>query len=131
MTNNSTKISTWKNISRWLPGILISAIAFAAVTTRGGGTAFPIEIILPENLDERFRIGMNGDAEIILDTRQKTLTVPIEAVKFENGDRYVDIIENKEVKKTKVTTGLESEREIEIIDGLQPGQLVIIREKEE
>lgn len=109
----------------------VDRIAFAAVTTRGGGTAFPIEIKLPENIDERFRIGMNGDAEIILDTRQNTLTVPIEAVKIENGDRYVEIIEGKEIKKVKVVTGLESDNEVEILDGLTSGQIVITGEKEE
>ncbi|MFC1727118.1 efflux RND transporter periplasmic adaptor subunit [Patescibacteria group bacterium] len=109
----------------------VNNIAFSAITTRGGGTAFPIEIFLPPNEAERFRVGMNGDAEIILEARTNALTVPTEAVRIKNGGRYVQIIENKEIKEITVKTGLESDTRVEIISGLAEGQVVITGEKSE
>lgn len=42
----------------------VALIGFQAITTSGGGTAFEIKIPLPENTSEKFKIGMNGEAEI-------------------------------------------------------------------
>lgn len=109
----------------------IAKIAFAAITTRGGGTAFPVEILLPENSNNRFKIGMNGDAEIILDSKDNVLTVPVEAVKYRNGNTYVQIIEDKQVKEVDVGVGLENDNLIEITSGLTKGQTVITDEKED
>lgn len=44
----------------------VNKIGFASVTTKGGGAAYPIDIYLPENKDLQFKVGMNGDVEIIL-----------------------------------------------------------------
>lgn len=51
----------------------VEKIAFVSTTTAGGGTAFKVEISLPAspaggpaNPDLKFKVGMNGDAEIIL-----------------------------------------------------------------
>jgi len=44
----------------------VEKIAFVSTTTAGGGTAFKVEIFLPANHDLKFKVGMNGDAEIVL-----------------------------------------------------------------
>lgn len=44
----------------------VEKIAFVSTTTAGGGTAFKVEISLPTNPDLKFKVGMNGDANIIL-----------------------------------------------------------------
>lgn len=106
----------------------LDRIGFAAVTTRGGGTAFPVRIFLPENSAERFRVGMNGDAEIIIDTRENVLTIPSAAITSKNGNRYVRVISDREVVEKPVTTGLENDTDTEIIDGLTEGDIVIIDE---
>ena len=45
----------------------ISKIGFQSETTSGGGTAFNTEIALPDNTNNRFKVGMNGDMDIIID----------------------------------------------------------------
>lgn len=45
----------------------VEKVAFVATSTAGGGTAFRVEISLPKNENFLFRVGMNGDAEIMLE----------------------------------------------------------------
>jgi len=42
----------------------VQRIDFVASPTAGGGTAFGVVISLPENTNFKFKVGMNGDAEI-------------------------------------------------------------------
>lgn len=108
----------------------VGKIAFAAITTKGGGTAFPVDILLPENEKEKFKIGMNGDAEMIIAQEKEVLTVPTETIKEKNGKRYVEVIEGRSIKEVEVETGIESENEIQIIKGLVEGQVVITEKKD-
>jgi len=108
----------------------LEKIAFASKTTSGGGTAFEIEVSLPENKDEKFKIGMNGDAEIITQEKQLVLVVPIEALKTQDGTSSVQIIENQKIKLVPVQKGLESETDVEITSGIPEGQIVILGEKQ-
>lgn len=107
----------------------VSRIAFASITTSGGGTAFPVEIPLATNVDQRFKVGMNGDAEIIIESRPETLTVPLEAIKRKEGQEYVQVIEGRKIKEVEVKTGVSSDTKIEILEGLSEGQVVITGEK--
>lgn len=107
----------------------ISKIDFNATTTKGGGTAFPAEIILPENSQLKFKNGMNGDAEIIINKKEQALTIPIEAVKEKDGKSTVRIIENREIKTVEITTGLTTDNLIEVLSGLTTDQTVIVSEK--
>jgi RND family efflux transporter MFP subunit len=107
----------------------VKTISFSSLTTKGGGTAFPSDISLPNNQLEKFKVGMNGDAEIILARAEEVLTVPLEAVFEKNSQSYVKIIDGRNVKEIPVETGLESETKMEIRSGLNEGQLVIYGEK--
>ncbi len=107
----------------------IAQIAFAAITTRGGGTAFPVDIYLPENTEERFKVGMNGDAEIIIAQKEEVITIPTEALSEKDGEKSVEIIEGRKIKEVKVKSGIESDTRVEIIEGLSEGQVVITGEK--
>lgn len=107
----------------------ITNIAFAAITTRGGGTAFQIDITLSENLNQKFKVGMNGDVEIVTAEKPEVITVPVEAIKTKGDDAYIQVIEGRQIKEIKVEVGLESDDKIEIITGINEGQLVITGKK--
>lgn len=108
---------------------MINKIGFASVTTKGGGTAFPIEINLPENKDLRFKPGMNGDIEIISEEREGVLTVPNQALYQKDNQDFVKIMENGKVKEVQVKKGLETDTKTEILEGLSEDQKVITSEK--
>lgn len=104
----------------------VTKVAFSAVATAGGGTAFPVEISLPENTNQRFRIGMNGDAEIITDRKDKTLIVPQEAIAEKDGKTYLLLSENDSPKEVEILTGLAGDETVEILEGAKAGDRVIL-----
>lgn len=108
---------------------VVTKIAFSSITTRGGGTAFEIEISLPENTDQRFKVGMNGDAEIILAEKEEVLSVPTEAIETREGKTYVEIVEGRRLKEVEVETGISSDTRIEIVKGLNQDQIIVTGEK--
>ena len=104
----------------------VSQIDFTSTTTSSGGTAYEIKFLLPENLNQRFRIGMNGDVDIIVSEKQEVLVVPFEAIQDSDGKKYVWILpeDNIPVKK-EVKTGLGNDYDTEILQGLNEGDKVI------
>jgi len=107
----------------------ITRIGFAATTTRGGGTAFPVEVKLPANHGLRFKVGMNGDMEVVIEKREKVLAVPNGAIHYKNSKAYVKVLENNRPREKEVKTGLETDTETEITQGLSGNQKVVIGEK--
>lgn len=104
----------------------VTKVAFSAVTTAGGGTAFPVEISLPENINQRFRIGMNGDAEIVTGRKDKTLIVPQEAIVEKDGKTYLQVSENDSPKEIEILIGLVGDETVEILEGAKAGDRVIL-----
>lgn len=105
-------------------------IGFTAVTTDAGGTAFTVELSLPDNQELKFKPGMNGDAQIDLQTKTAVLTVPGESVFEEDGKNFVYLYQNNLPLKQEVNIGLEGNDDIEIISGLKEGQQVILNPAE-
>jgi HlyD family secretion protein len=101
---------------------VVEEIAFASQLSSTGATVFPVRIKFGDEVIAKLRLGMNGDAQIILDTREDVLKLPIEAVL----DNEVNL-PGDESKKLKVETGLEGETDIEIKSGLGEGDKVIIK----
>lgn len=106
----------------------VAKINFASVKTSGGGTAFPVKIPLPENQDLRFKVGMNGDLEIILEEKEDALFVPSSSVIERKEIKYLWLVENDRAKKKEVKTGLETEEETEILEGVKEGEKVIAKD---
>ncbi len=105
---------------------VVDTIGFSSTTTSSGNTAFPVEIKFPDNSSLRFKIGMNGDAEITAKTIKNALVIPVDFV-FENSkEKYVYILENSKIKKRKIKTGIETETQVEIVNGLSENETIII-----
>ncbi|PIU33091.1 hypothetical protein COT04_01980, partial [Candidatus Shapirobacteria bacterium CG07_land_8_20_14_0_80_39_12] len=104
-------------------------VAFASVATKGGGTAYPIDIYLPENKDLQFKVGMNGDLEIIISGVEDVLTIPSEAITEKDDKKFVRVIEGRQIKEVEVQTGLTTETKTQITKGLTEGETIIVRAK--
>jgi len=104
----------------------VEKIDFTATSTSGGGTAFKVELGLPENFEEKFKLGMNGDVEIILAKRENILLIPSSAVMKRKDQYFVFVIENGVARKQEVKIGLEGETETEIAEGLSEKEEIII-----
>jgi len=103
----------------------VVSIGLVAFTSSTGGNAYHVRISLPSNDNLRFRVGMQGDVDIIYNTVSNTLKVNSSAVVSDTSQNYVWEIENGKSKKINITAGAESDTETEIKSGLTEGQKVI------
>ena len=104
----------------------VTRVDFVAKTTSGGTTAFTVEVKLSENQDLKYRLGMNGDIDIIENEIKNALVIPGETVHGQKDKQFVYILENEKAVKRMVVVGLETETEVEIKEGLDEGEKVII-----
>jgi RND family efflux transporter MFP subunit len=98
----------------------LSDIGYVSRLSNTGATVFPAKVTFPVNDMEKLRLGMNGDAEIVTDKVGGVLTLPIEAV-IDNK------VEKENGSKTSVKVGLEGESEVEIKEGLNEGDRVVVK----
>ncbi len=81
-------------------------------------TAFDIE-------DPRLKSGMTTNLDIVTDKKENVLTIPTRAIKYEDTTRYVEILVNGKPIKVTIQTGLESDQNVEVTDGLKAGDKII------
>jgi RND family efflux transporter MFP subunit len=103
---------------------IVESIGMVAFTSSTGGNAYHVRVSFPGNEEQKIKVGMGGDAEIIYNTISETLKVPAFAVVSEPSN-YVWIIEKNRVKKVNVEIGQSSIDETEIKSGLSGGETVI------
>ncbi len=104
----------------------ISAIEFTPTKTTSGNTAYLAHFALA--LDSRYRLDMNGDVQILTNQRSQVLSVPIDAVIEKDGAKFVTVKRDSKKEEVSIETGLETDEEYEVIQGLQPGDTIIIPE---
>jgi RND family efflux transporter MFP subunit len=97
----------------------VDAIDFSSHTTSTGSDVFTVESKLSSNGNVTYRIGMNGDAEIILREKNDVYTVSLGALL---DDQYVFVKTKDGFVKKKVTTGIQSDTDVEITSGLTEGE---------
>lgn len=105
----------------------VNKIAFTSTTTSGGGTAFLVEVKLPENENLRFKIGMNGDVEIIIQEKKNVLIVPTTAIYRQKDETFVYVWDGNRKQRQNVKIGLETDDGVEIIDGLGGDEKVVLK----
>lgn len=107
---------------------LVEMVGFDSTLTSSGGTAYRTKVSLSDNTNNRFRLGMNGDVELVINEEDGVLSIPISAlVEEEDGNFVWRVIDGAKVVKTKVEIGVTSINDIEILDGVNENDLVILR----
>jgi len=76
--------------------------------------------------DERIKPGMTVNLDIQTAQKENVLSLPYYLIKEKNGQKYVLVLENKEVKERVIKTGLEGENNVEIIEGLNENEQVVV-----
>lgn len=127
----------------------ISEIATSAIEAQNGQanqkTEFEVKIAITSDVS-KLRPGMTTSANIVTDTRENTLSVPIQSVTVRTvaqlqekevfkekeytagDDGFVEIVfveTNGEVIAHQVTTGIQSNDLIEVIDGIKLNDVVV------
>ena len=78
-----------------------------------------------EQIPENAEIGDMADVEIITDVRENVLTIPKSALRQYFGRTYVHVLDGEQRREVDVEVGLENATSVEIVSGLEEGQLVI------
>jgi len=100
-------------------------IAFDAKTVNNV-TTYTVDV-LPQKPPAFLRSGMTANVHFLLASRQATLLVPATAVRVRDGASYVMVPgENKDPVERPVTTGISDGRQIEVLDGLQEGDPILV-----
>ncbi len=102
----------------------VGKIAYAAEQTSAGATIFPVEIYFTD--PAVLRIGLNGDVTINVRESSNTLTIPLEAIREEKDTKFVYVKEGINYRKQPVKTGLQTEDNVEITEGLAENAEVVI-----
>jgi RND family efflux transporter MFP subunit len=97
------------------------------VGTQQSGIVFYETTIEMTNPGEELRDGMSATADIITDERNGVLLVPMGALIRESGNYYVmKVIDEETTEKTQVKVGLDNDRYMEIISGVNEGDRIVI-----
>lgn len=92
----------------------------------GKQTHFNVEVVVDEP-HALARIGLSAAVETSASLGE-TVTVPRKAVTWEDGLSYVDLLIDGETVRREVTIGASNKDDYQVIDGLYPGDAVIMPE---
>jgi RND family efflux transporter MFP subunit len=104
--------------------LTISRIDFITHATTTGGNAYTVEASIASNPNLRYRIGMEGNANIITAKEENILSVPLSSL-IDNNSVYVK--KGKQLfEKRKVQLGIQNDTDVVITNGLSEGEQVVI-----
>lgn len=112
-----------------LPGVTVEGeltrISLKAAS-RDNSTVFPVEIRIINNDGHVLRAGYSANANVVIDRRENILLIPERVVTF-NDDKSTVEIPSKENgrKKVDVRLGLSDAIHVEVMEGLEEGDLVL------
>ena len=79
------------------------------------------------DLDETdYKLGSEVDVEIVLQEKDNVLLVDKDAVYEKENIKYVTVVSGKNEIETEITTGLEDDKNIEVLSGLSENDVVLI-----
>lgn len=105
----------------------ITRVAFTPSMSDTGGTGYMVWLSLPvDNASLKYKLGMNGEARIILNRAESVLSVPIDALIERDDVTYVEVLKDGEVSRIEVATGVSDDDFIEITSGLQADDVVVL-----
>lgn len=101
----------------------VAFIDFVSHTTSNGGNAFTVKASLPTGTSYKFRVGMNGNADIVTAEKDNVLVIPLSAIS-DGNIVYIQVA--KGYKKVHIQTGLQNDINTEVTSGLSQGDKVVL-----
>lgn len=107
----------------------ITYISFVPVAGQSS-TVYQVRFSLPvSNNDQLFRLGMDGDSVIFIGESLQAVTVPLDSLYDDNGQSYVLVKTDTGLERRFVTTGIETDTDVEITKGLSTNETVVIKNR--
>lgn len=101
----------------------VDKIAFDS-TTVNNVTTYIVDV-LPETVPEFMRSGMTANVTFLVTSKENIMLIPSETLRTRDGKSTVLVRENGEEIEKEVETGLSDGKKIEVISGLNPGEIVL------
>lgn len=83
-------------------------------------------LIKPDKIPEGVKRGSQADIKLVLDSSDNALIIPLSTVETYMGKKMVYVLEENVRVERYVEIGIQSTNEIEILEGLQIGEKVVI-----
>lgn len=99
----------------------VNFIDFVSHATSNGGNAYTVEVPLANNTNYKYRVGMNGNADITTAQKKNVLTISLASI-VNNNQVYIK--SGKRFVLRTVTLGLQSDTETEVTSGLHAGDVI-------
>jgi HlyD family secretion protein len=95
-------------------------------------TLFDVEIKITKTGFEMLRAGYSANADIIIQKKEDILVIPERVVEFKEDTAFVEVKEpDGEITKKTIKTGLSDGLNIEVVEGLEEGDLLVERPPKE
>ncbi|MDD5691480.1 MAG: HlyD family efflux transporter periplasmic adaptor subunit [Candidatus Omnitrophica bacterium] len=93
-------------------------------------TIYKVDLI-PENIPEFFRSGMNATVDFKVETRENVLLLPVEAVRREKEDSYVLLKQEGSNNPAKriIKIGITDDKNYEVLSGVTSSDTVLVTTK--
>lgn len=98
----------------------VDSINEKSITTSTGATAFEVRVNFKSR--EPILIGMNGEANIVINSLEAVLAVPVESI---ISEKYVWVKKDESFEKIEIQKGFETSEKVEIVSGLNEGEEVV------
>ena len=118
-----------------LSGTVQSIAAVARQTPGQQSLSFLVKILLDDQDELKILPGMSVRADIYTQTTEETLAVPIQAIRYDEDvdededtgedQAFVFLVEDGKAVRRDVKTGISSDSDQEILDGLDEGDTVV------
>lgn len=112
----------------------VSKVAPVATSTPGatGNTQLLNAVVSFDENPEDLIAGFDIDVEITTNTSENAMTIPIEALVYDNNNEpFVYTVENDVIKSKPVEIGIQSATKVEVLSGLSADEMVVLSPSED
>jgi RND family efflux transporter MFP subunit len=103
----------------------VISIDFTPSVGESGGTVYKVKLPLKAT-NATYRIGLNGQANLLLNEKKSALSLPIEAIRTKDNQKLVKVLLNGQIIDKPVKVGLETNDYVEILEGITSNDQVIV-----
>jgi len=107
------------------PGAVFTGSIFSISSKGDEGHTYPVEVVL-NNSKQQIKAGMFGRVIFMPKTAGESIVIPRESIVGSVKDAALYVVNNNVAKLRSVVTGKEAGTNIEILSGLQEGELVVV-----
>lgn len=102
----------------------VTKINKVAANNSQGSPVVGVEVHI-NNPDSGIYLGVEAQVVIHTNSAQDVITLPVEIVNTDRNGDFCYVVENGVVTMRRITTGISSDTDVEVTDGLKEGELVV------